>query len=169
MAYTAKTVKSLRQMAGTLLEKIQGEFALIDAELDVHKTKFMSLTVGAGTDSAVATTGIDLASGSDISRYGFIFPTAVTLIAMHDYLTEAYVKETSDAKIEVYDTAGTPIKLFGRTLTAGGEAAKTATSTAPETGKASVAAGMAIRLEAVHTDSNSGTGHAIVVIEYVET
>ena len=175
MTYTAKTVTELRRIGGSPMKKVAAENALIDTELDtlntqndIHKSKFMNLTIGLGTDTAVGTTGIDLASGADIDRYGFFFPVDVTLIAMHDYLTEAYVKETDDAKLEIYDDAGTPVKLFGRTLTSGGEAAKTATSTDPETDKANVDAGTAIMLKAVKTDATSGTGHAIVVVEYVE-
>ena len=168
MSYIAKTVTELRRIGGSPMKKVAAENALIDAEIDIQKSKFMNLTVGLGTDTAVGTTGIDLASGADIDRYGFFFPVDVTLIAMHDYLTEAYVKETDDAKLEVYDDAGTPVKLFGRTLTAAGEAAKTATSTNPETDKADVDAGTAIMLKAVKTDATSGTGHAIVVVEYVE-
>ena len=38
----------------------------------------------------------------------------------------------------------------------------------PETDKANVDAGTAIMLKAVKTDATSGTGHAIVVVEYVE-
>ena len=33
--YTAKTVKALRQIKGTLLQKIRAEFALVDAQLDI--------------------------------------------------------------------------------------------------------------------------------------
>ena len=168
MTYTAKTVTELRRIGGSPMKKTAAENALIDAEIDIQKSKFMNLTVGLGTDTAVGTTGIDLASGADIDRYGFFFPVDVTLIAMHDYLTEAYVKETDDAKLEIYDDTGAPVKLFGRTMTAAGEAAKTATSTDPETDKADVDAGTAIMLKAVKTDATSGTGHAIVVVEYVE-
>jgi hypothetical protein len=116
--------------------------------------------------TTLATSGIDLASGSDISQHGFFFPTSVTLLKMHDYLSEAYVKDTDDALIEIYNEADT--KIFGRTLTAGGEAAGTHTQTNPETGEAFIAAGTGIYLKATNTASSSGTGHAIVIIEYVD-
>lgn len=175
MTYTAKTAKQLRNEKGSLLQKVASENALIDTEIDSIQTgaalsqrKFVNLTALTGTNTGLATTGVDLATGSDISIYGHFFPKAVTLIGMHDYLTEAYVKDTDDAKIEVYNDAVAPVKLFGRTLTAEGEAAKAKHTTAPEAGKASVAAGTGIVLTAVNTAANTGTGHAIVVLEYVE-
>jgi hypothetical protein len=173
MAYTAKTVKQLRQKSGSLLQKIATELGLVDtelaaleAEIDRNESKFIDLTINLGTDTAKATSGIDLASGSDITKYGFFFPVDVTLIKMHDYLNEAYVKDTSDAKIEVYDEDAA--KLFGRTLTAGGEAVKTHTQTDPEAAAVDVDAGTAFYLKASHTDVGSGTGHASVIVEYKE-
>lgn len=168
MAYTAKTAFQLRNEAGSLLQKDAAEHTLIAAEIGLAQRKFVTISSPTGTNEAVATTGIDLASGSDISVWGHFFPRPVTLVAMHDYLTEAYVKATTDAKIEVYNNASTPAKLFGRTLTATGEAAKAVHTTTPETGKAAVAAGTAITLKAVNTGSGTGTGHAIVVIEYLD-
>jgi hypothetical protein len=175
MTYTAPSAEALAKRTGPVSKKMATECALIATDLTDHQTrlglaqrKFVTLTAGAGTTSAVATTGIDLATGSDITLDGFFFPKPVTLVAMHDYLTEAYAKDTTDAKIEIYNNAGTPAKLFGRTLTAGGELAKAAHITLPETGKAAVTAGTAITLKAVNTGSSSGTGHAIVTIEYLE-
>lgn len=173
MVYVAKNVKQLREESGSSMKKIASELALIDEDLDekqtaveLHKSKFMNLTVGFGIDTALATTGVDLASGSDITRYGFFAPVDITLVKMHDYLTEAYVKDTGDAKIEVYDEDDT--KLFGRTLTAAGEDAKTHTKTNPEEAAVDVDAGTGIYLKATNTQSGSGTGHAIVIIEYKE-
>jgi hypothetical protein len=173
MTYTAITVKKFRQKTGSLAEKICTELGLIDTEIDtintainLNKSKFIDLTIDLGTDTAKVTSGIDLASGSDITKYGFFFPVDVTLVMMHDYLNEAYVKDTSDAKIEVYDESNT--KLFGRTLTAAGEAVKTHTQTAPEAAAVDVAAGTAFYLKVPHTDSGTGTGHASVIVEYIE-
>ena len=166
MAYTAITAKRLRTESGSQSKKLATEFGLIDDEIDVHKTKFVNLTHGITTDSALATTGIDLASGSDITRYGWFAPVNITVVKMHDYLTEAYVKKTSDAKIEIYDEDNT--KLFGRTLTAEGESAKTHTQTDPEAAAVDVDAGTHLYLKVSHTDSDTGTGHAMVQMEYVE-
>ncbi len=130
-----------------------------------RETKKLLLTPTAAT---LAASGIDLASGSDKVKHGFFFPTAVTLLKMHDYMAEVYAKgdaEQIDALIEVYDEEDT--KLFGRTVTAGGEAAKLHTQTTPESGEALLAAGTGIYLKATNTES-SGTGHAIVMIEYVD-
>lgn len=118
--------------------------------------------------TALNVSGIDLASGSNIERHGFCFPTAVTLLKMHDYMAEVYAKgdaEQVDAKIEVYDDADT--KLFGRTVTAGGEVAKLHTQTSPEAGEAVLAAGTGIYVKATNTET-SGTGHAVVIIEYID-
>jgi hypothetical protein len=128
-----------------------------------RETKKLLLTPTAAT---LAGSGIDLASGSDKVKHGFFFPTAVTLLKMHDYMAEVYARANSvDALIEVYDEANT--KLLGRTVTAGGEAAQLHTKTTPESGEAILAAGTGIYLKATNTES-SGTGHAIVMIEYVD-
>jgi hypothetical protein len=128
-----------------------------------RETKKLLLTPAAAT---LVGSGIDLASGSDKVKHGFFFPTSVTLLKMHDYISEVYKKDTDDAKIEVYDEAD--VKLFGRTVTATGEAAKLHTQTSPESGKAVIAAGTGIYLKALNTAVGSGTGHAIVMIEYVD-
>jgi len=164
MTYTAKTASTLRKITGLLLDKIATELGLIDAELDLHKSKFLLLTP---SGTSLGASGIDLASGTNKEKHGFFFPVDVTILKMHDYLTEAYVKDTDEAKIEVYAEDGTPTKLFGRGLT-DGEAAKTHTQTDPETDEEDIAAGMGISLKATNTQSGSGTGHAAVLVEYVE-
>lgn len=169
MSYTAITAKAFRGKKGTLSEKLATEFGLVATEIDGIESKFVVLTAGVGTNTAEATSGLDLASGADIQIYGaFVAPVAITVVNMYDYLTEAYVKETEDAKIEIWDDTGTPVKIFGRTVTAAGEAAKNYTSTTPETGEAAIAAGTRLDLKAVNTSSTSGTGHAIVILEYTE-
>ena len=130
-----------------------------------RETKKLLLTAA---NTALNTSGIDLASGADIERHGVFFPTAVTLLKMHDYLAEVYAKGDAlqtDAVLEVFDEADT--KLFGRTLTAGGEAAKLHTQTSPESDEAVIAAGTGIYVKATNTET-SGTGHAIVMIEYMD-
>lgn len=171
MTYTAKTAKQFRMEKGSLSDKIASELSNIATEITRTNSQFCVLTHGVGTNTALATAGIDLASGSDIQIYGVFFaPVACTVVKLHYYLTEAYVKEsTTDAKIEVYDDTGTPAKIFGKTLTAAGEAAKYHGEILPESGKANLAAGARLDLKAVNTGSSSGTGHAIVILEYVET
>ena len=172
MAYSAPDAKTFRMLKGSLSEKICSEFAKIDSEMDgietgeaLQESKFLQLTaLGAST----AASGVDLASGTDIEVHGFFFPINVTIVKMHDYLTEAYVKDTTDAKLEVYTEASSPVKLFTRTLTAAGEAVRAAHSTSPQSGVASIAAGTGIYLKAVNSAASSGTGHAVVLIEYIE-
>lgn len=126
----------------------------------------VNLTAGK-QNATLASAGVDLADGSGGTYYGcFVAPYDLVLVKMYDYLTEAYVKDTTDAKIEVYNDAGTPVKLFGRTLTAAGEAAKSFHSTNPETGAANVTAGTRLDLKITSTGAGSGTGHALVFIEY---
>lgn len=169
MTYTATDVKEFRTKAGTLAKKITDEFSDIESEISTNKSKFAVLTNNIGTPTALNTTGIDLATGSDIQVYGaFVAPVDITVVGMKDYLTEAYVKDTDDAAIEIYDDTGTPVKIFGRTLDATGEDAGTFTTTTPETGEESITAGTRLDLKAVNTASATGTGHAIVIIEYIE-
>lgn len=176
MTYTAPSGQELRNRGGTITDKISQELALIDAEMDgitagetLQQSKFANLNTNMVSSSSLAASGIDLATGSDVTMYGVWFaPVDIQLIKMHDYITEAYVKDTTDAKIEIYDDASSPAKLFGRTLTAAGEAAKSSHSTSPESGKANVAAGTGIVLKAVNTGSSTGTGHASIQIEYIE-
>jgi len=167
MTYTAPTANAWRKKPGTPAKKITDELILLDAEMDVHKIKEVIITAGMGTTTALATTGVDLANAATTTYYGvFVAPEALTLVSMYDYITEAYVKETADAKIEIWDDAGTPVKRFGRTLTAGGEAAKNVTTTEPETGYTAVTAGTRLDLKITGTNDSTGTGHAVVVLRY---
>ena len=163
MTYTATTAQEFRRKKGTLSKKLTDEFTDIGNTVDKCTSKYVMLT---SSDTTEATTGIDLASGSDITEYGvFVAPTDITIVSMKDYLTEAYVKDTDDAKIELYDDADTPNEIVSRTLDALGEDVGTFTET---TVGEDITAGTRIDLKAVNTASSSGTGHAIVMIEYIE-
>ena len=165
--YTAIGIDTFRGKAGSLAHKIVTELGLIDDEIDIHKSKFACLTPAQGTITALATAGADLASGSNYVLYGvFVAPVAMTIIKMHDYLTEAYVKETTDAVITVKDDAASPTTIATRTLTAAGEAAKAFHSTTPAS--ATIAAGTRLDLYITASASSTGTGHALVYLEYVE-
>jgi len=171
MTYTPKGAKALREEGGSLLQKFAGETASIASELgDVTTlagTRRVVLTAFTGTNEAAVTAGIDLGSGADISVWGFVTPCACTLGHMFDYLTEAYTKDgATDAKIEVWTDEAQPVKLFTRTLTAAGEAAKAYHDTAP-TVTTQIGQGIALYLKAVNTGAG-GTGHAIVTIEIIE-
>lgn len=170
MTYTAPDAGTFRKVGGTLAQKICNELSDIETEFTKNNSKYAVLTAGVGTNTALATAGIDLATGSDIQIYGVFFaPVNITVVTLHYYLTEAYVKDTNDAKIELYNDASSPVKIFGATLAAAGVAAKTHGEITPETGKAAITEGTRLDLKAVNTASSSGTGHAIVILEYVET
>jgi hypothetical protein len=177
MAYTAKSAGTLRKIRGSLLEKIAGELALIDAEIDsvgvqaaTHRSKFVLLTAGLGTRSAAATSGADIADGTGGITFGVFFaPVAITAVKLHVLANEAYVKDTTDAKIEIKDNTATPVVVFTHTPTADGVAAGALVSASPVTGKAAIAAGKRLDLVVTATGSSSGTGHVDVILEYYET
>lgn len=130
----------------------------------VQLLQHVVLTHAMGTNSALATSGADLASGSDYVQYGvFVAPVDIVVTTMYDTLTEAYTKDTDDAVIAIKNDAGAV--LITRTLTAGGEAAKAHHATAPGGGPATVTAGTRLDL-AITATGAGGTGHAVVVLEY---
>ena len=134
-----------------------------------HKSKYAVLSAGLGTITALGTAGADLADGNDTQYYGVFFaPAALTAVKLHYYLTEAYVKESVDAVIEVYNDAESPAKIFGATLNEAGLAVKTHGEISPETGAETIAEGTRLDLKITATDSSSGTGHAVVILEYTE-
>jgi hypothetical protein len=176
MVYTAPTAKTFRTKKGTLTEKLITEFSAIDTAIDniivgdvLQVSKFVDITASMVSSTSLAANGVDFASGTDATFYGVFFaPVNITMIAMRDYLTEAYVKEGSDAKITVTDGAGSPSTIFTRTLTAAGEAVKAVHTTLPEADVANIAAGERLDLCITHTDSSTGTGHAKIILEYIE-
>ena len=170
MAYTAKSAGTLRKIRGSLLEKIAGELALIDAEIDTHRSKFVLLTAGLGTRSAAATSGADIADGTGGTTFGAFFaPVAITAVKLHVLANEAYVKDTTDAKIEIKDNTATPVVVFTHTPAAAGVEAGALVSTSPVTGKAAIAAGKRLDLVVTATGDSDGTGHVDVILEYYET
>ncbi len=177
MAYTAKSAGTLRKIRGSLLEKIAGEFALIDTEIDaveaqaaIHKSKFVLLTAGLGTRSAAATSGVDIADGTGGTTFGVFFaPVAITAVKLHVLANEAYAKDTTDAKIEIKDNTATPVVVFTHTPAAAGVAAGTLVSVSPATGKAAIAAGKRLDLVVTATGNSTGTGHVDLILEYTET
>lgn len=171
MSYTAMTAKELRIEKGSLLTKMASENSLIQTELEALDTsgskEYVVLTTGIGTNTAAATTGVDLADGTGATYYGVFFaPCAMTGVKMHVLHTEAYVKDTDDANISLKDNSETPVTIFSYTPAAAGVAAGVLSSKTPETGKSSIAAGKRLDLVVSATQSSSGTGHAIVILEY---
>lgn len=169
MTYTAKTAAELRTTRGSLLQKLARELQSVDDEIDEIKSKFAVLTAGQGTPAVLGTTGVDIADGSGGTIYAAFFaPQALTVTKMHILYTEAYVKDTDDAVIALKDNAETPATIFSYAPPAAGANAGTMVSITPEAGAASIAAGTRLDLVITATGSSSGTGHAIVILEYAE-
>jgi tetrahydromethanopterin S-methyltransferase subunit E len=171
VTYTAKNANQLRGAKGTQAEILAREFGLIDTELDTlttavnkAKIKYLPLTAGLGTRTAVATTGVDLASGADAVYYGVFAPgVAVTIVGMVTVLNEAYVKNSTDAVITLKDRTGTPVTKVAYTLPLAGSPAKTIVTTTPAS--ASLASTDILDLYITATGA-SGTGYADVFLKY---
>ena len=133
-------------------------------------TRYEALNVATGTNTALATTGVDLThatGGTAVTYYGAWFaPAAVTVTKLYIMLNEAYVKDTNDCKIEVYDNAETPVKIFGTTLAAAGVAAGTVVEVSVETGKGTIAADTRFDVKITTTDNGTGTGFASMKLAY---
>lgn len=165
MTYTAPGQNFLKTRLGTDSSILSGELSDIDDALDSAGVKYIDLTASVGTTSALATTGVDVADGTGGTTYCvFVAPVALTIVGMVTYLTEAYVKDTDDAKIELKTEASTPVTKATYTLPAAGRAAKTTVTTAPAS--ASMDAGDALDLVITATAASSGTGHAKVFLKY---
>jgi hypothetical protein len=172
MTYTAPTLKKLNVGVGTDMEVLCNELTLIDSELDSHVTatgkaaiKLFDLTGSMVSGTSLAANGVDLASGTDATFYAvFCAPVAMTIVSMDTFLTEAYVKETTDAKIELKDNAGSPVTKVSYTLPTAGRAVKSMVSTTPVS--AALAAGDIINLAITASASSTGTGHAKVFLRY---
>ena len=166
MAYTAPNAVAFRNKAGSLSEKVTYELGLIDTAIDSAKINIVDLTASMVSGTSLAANGADLASGTNATYYAvFCAPVDITVVSMDDFLTEAYVKETTDAKIEIVTEATSPVTIATRTLTATGEAVKTRHSTTPAV--AAVAAGTILNLKLTVSASSTGTGHAKVFMRYI--
>jgi len=165
MTYTSPGASTFRSKAGSLAEKITYELGLIDTELDAAKIKIWDLTASMVSSTSLAANGADLASGTNATYYAvFCAPVDIHVVSMDDFLTEAYVKDTSDAKIEIVTEASSPVTIATRTLTAAGEAVKTKHSTTPAV--TAVTAGTILNLKITASASSTGTGHAKVFMRY---
>jgi hypothetical protein len=172
MTYTQTNLATLRSKAGSLLQKLYTEFGLVKTELDTLTTangkaaiNTVDLTASMVSATSLAANGADLASGTNATYYAvWCVPVDIHVVSMDDFLTEAYVKETTDAKIEIVTEAGSPVTIATRTLTAGGEAVKTKHSTTPAV--TAVTAGTILNLKITASASSTGTGHAKVFMRY---
>jgi len=163
--YTAKNAAQLRAKSGTKSEILAAELSGVDAAIDAAKIKIVDLTASAVSNLSLAANGVDLASGTDHVFYSvFMAPVACTIVSMDVLITEAYVKETTSAKIEIKTEAASPVVKCTTTL-ADAVAAKTILNIAPT--DAALAAGTILNIATTESASSSGTGHAKVFMRYV--
>ena len=166
MVYNALGASDFRQKGGALSEKITSEFALIDTEIDTVKIKYAHLTAGRGTRTSLATSGVDLASGSNAVYYGTFFaPANITAVGLEILVNEIYAKNSTDAVVILKDNTGSPVTIFTHTMATAGVAAGTKISVTPESGKAAIVAGKRLDLYITATGS-SGTGYVDVILKY---
>lgn len=166
MTYTAPNAVAFRNKAGSLAEKVTYELGLIDSEIDAAKIKIVDLTASMNSSTSLAANGVDLASGTNHTFYAvFMAPVACTIISMDLYITEAYVKETTDAKVELKTDAASPVTKCTTTLAAAGVAAKTVINVTPT--DAALAAGTVLNIVTTESASSTGTGHAKVFLRYI--
>lgn len=177
MTYTAPSLDKLNHGVGTWPKVLRTELKNIETQLGTDTTaigkaatKSQFLTAGMGTRTALATSGVDVASGSDAVYYGVFFaPVAITAVTLEILVNEAYLKNAStDAVVILKDNAGTPNTIFTSTLSASGVAAGTKVSVTPQTGKSAITAGTRLDLYITSTGS-SGTGYVDVILKYTVT
>jgi len=165
MAYTPITAAGFRNQSGSLSNKLAAEFTKVGNTVATAQIQTVDLTASMVSSTSLAANGVDLASGTNATFYAvFVAPIALTLAGMVTYTTEAYVKETTDAKIELKTEAGTPVVKCTYTFPVGGQAVKTTTTTTAVS--ASLAAGDALDMVVTQSASTSGTGHARVFLKY---
>ena len=166
MAYTAPNAVQFRNKTGSLSEKVSYELGLIDTAIDSAKIQIVDLTASSVSSTSLAANGVDLASGTNHTFYAvFVAPVACTIVSMDVLITEAYVKETTNAKIELKTEAASPVTKCTTTLAEAGVAAKTIINVTPT--DAALAAGTILNIVTTESASSSGTGHAKVFMRYI--
>ncbi len=128
-------------------------------------TQRWNLTPKEGTDTALATTGLDLKTGATYYAK-FVADVPVTITGMVSYVTDAYVYNTTDAKIELKTEAASPVTVVTYTFPQAGRAVKTTVTTTPVTPAVAVlAAGDALDIVVTATGA-SGAGHVKLYLLY---
>ena len=164
-SYTAKNAAQLSARVGTKASIMAAELKGIDDAIDTAKIQYALLTAGMGTRTAVATSGVDIASGANAVYYGvFHASQAMTILGMVTVANEAYKKDTTDAKVILKDRAATPVVKCTYTLPTTGLAAKTSVTTAPAS--AALSEGDILDLYITASGNTSGTGHVDVLLKY---
>ena len=163
-SYTAKSDAQLRAKAGTPASILASELKAVDDAIDTAKIQYALLTAGMGTRTAVATSGVDIASGADAVYYGVFHATqAMTITGMVTVLNEAYVKGTEDAEVILKDRAETPVIKCTYTMPAAGREANTSVTTTPAS--AALAEGDILDLY-ITASGSTGTGYVDVILLY---
>lgn len=167
--YTPKDELAFRTQKGSLSKKIATELAAIStaittAEATASTASEMTVTLGS-SGASLAAAGFDIADATGGETYGvFVAPYALTITGGSVVLTEAYVKDTSDAKIEIMDNAATPVVKADLTLADAGVAAKTAVPLVVKS--AAVAAGTILNVKITATAADTGAGHALIALRF---
>lgn len=164
--YNPTNAGTFRSKGGSLSEKLGYEFAKIGDGMGTARIQTVDLTASMVSGTSLAANGVDLASGTNATFYAvFVAPVAISIIDMVTYTTEAYVKETTDAKIELKTEAGSPVTKCSYIFPVGGQAVKTRITTTPSS--SALAAGDALDMVVTQSASTSGTGHAKVFLRYL--
>lgn len=167
--YTPKDELTFRTESGSLSKKIATELSAISSAITTSEATAAGLaemTVTLGSSGAtLAAAGFDLADGTGGETFGvFVAPYALTLTGGSVLTTEAYVKDTTDAKIEILDNASTQVVKADLTLPAAGVLAKVSTPLVIKS--ASVAAGTILNVKITSTAADTGTGHALIALKF---
>jgi hypothetical protein len=177
MTYTQTALDILRSKGGSLLKKIYTEFGLVKTELDALATadttlsgrtltNYCDLTASFVSGTSLASNGASLKGSGDVTySCVFVAPAALHITGVVTYMTEAYLKETNDAKVELIDEAGTPVTKFTYTLPIGGRAVKNAV-VHTTIASAAMTAGDALDLKITVTGNSSATGRVKVFLRY---
>lgn len=164
--YIPTDAGQFRSKGGSLSEKLGYEFGKVDAALATTRIQTVDLTASMVSGTSLAANGVDLASGANATFYAvFVAPRVLTILEMVIYTTEAYVKETTDAKIELKTEAGTPEVKCTYQFPGAGQNLKTTTTVPPVS--PAMLTGDALDMVVTQSASTSGTGHAKVFLNYV--
>jgi hypothetical protein len=177
MAFTPLTISELRARSGTPAEIMYGEFSKVKTETDALATadttlsgrtlqNYVDLTANFVSGTSLAANGASLKGSGDVTySCVFVAPAALHIVKVVTYMTEAYLKETNDAKVELIDEAGTPVTKFTYTLPGGGRAVKNSV-VHTTIASAAMVAGDALDLKITVTGNSSATGHVKVFMWY---
>lgn len=163
MTYTAPSLDKLNHGVFPWPRVLHDEFVKIASALGSGAPLQKDLSVGLGTETALATAGITLTTGATYYAK-FVADVPMTIQYMLTYMTEAYAKDTTDAKIELKTEAASPVTKVTYTFPTSGRAAKNMVLTTPTS--ATLAAGDALDVVVTATGSGSGTGHCRVILVY---